>query len=100
LKLNIDTLSDSTGWTVNSPSTISEITRSSLIAGLNTKSLLIIFDKDDGTRTATKTFATPFDVTNYDTLVFSIWSQLKGSNDNYLKAADFSYKICLDGSTE
>lgn len=100
MKLNIDHLINTTGWVVNSPSVIQEITEKKYIAGLNNKSLMITFDSDDSIRTAIKTFGTPFDVTNYKTLIFSIWSQTKGENKLYIKPADFAYKIDIDGVKE
>lgn len=100
MHLVIDRLDDQAGWVVNSPSAVSEILESSLIAGYNDKSLMITFDKDDTTRTATKTYGTPFDVTNYETLVFSIWSQIKGIDKNYIKPSEFAYKIDIDGVKE
>lgn len=100
MKLVIDNLDSSTGWVVNSPSTIQEIQFKNLIAGLNTKSLQIIFDSADVVRTATKTFSTPYDVTDYETLVFNIWSEKKGYSGLYIKPSDFSYKIDIDGVTE
>lgn len=100
MKLNIDHLNTVTGWVVNSPSTIQTIQKKNLIAGLNTNSLMITFNSSDTTRTATKTFGTPFDVTDYETLIFSVFSYGKGENKQYLKPSDFAYKIDLDGVTE
>lgn len=99
MKLQIDTLTSVTGWTISSPSTITENEIENYIAGLNTKSLMIKFDSTGG-RNATKTFGTPFDVTDYETLVFSIWSQTKGIDKNYLKPSDFAYKIKIDDTHE
>jgi len=99
VKLQIDSLISTTDWVITAPSTISENEFSRYIAGLNTKSLLIKFDSTGG-RVATKTLATPIDVSLYETLVFSIWSQTKGSDQNYLKPADFAYKIQLDATHE
>lgn len=99
MKLQIDSLISTTDWVITAPSTISENEFSRYIAGLNTKSLLIKFDSTGG-RVATKTLATPIDVSLYETLVFSIWSQTKGSDQNYLKPADFAYKIQLDATHE
>lgn len=100
MKLIIDHLTDLSGWVVNAPSTIQEITEKKYLAGLNDKSLLITFDKADTVRTATKTFGTPFDVTDYETLVLNIWSQTKGFNKTYIKPSDFAYKINIDGIKE
>lgn len=100
MKLVIDHLTDATGWIINSPSTIKEIERRKLIAGLNSKSLMITFDRADTVKTVTKTFATPFDVRDYETLVLSLWSAIKGFNTHYLKIADYSYKININGVTD
>lgn len=100
MKLSIDTLSDDSGWVINAPSTIQEIEEKSFIAGLNSKSLMIKFDSSDTVKTATKTLGTPIDVTDYDSLIFSIWSQTKGENKAYIKPADFVYKIDIDGVRE
>lgn len=100
MKLNIDHLDDLTGWVVTSPSTIAEIEEKKYIAGLNDKSLLITFDSADIVRTATKTFSTPFDVSDYESLVMSIWSRTKGEDSLYIKPTDFSYKIDIDGVRE
>ena len=99
MKQVIDNLISITDWTVNAPSTISENEFKDYIAGLNSKSLMIKFDKNDSVKTATKTFSSPFDVTNYDTLVFSIWSKNKGKQI-YNKASDFNYKIKIDSTNE
>ena len=100
MKLTIDSLTDATGWVVNAPSTIEEIAEKSLIAGLNNKSLMISFDESDTVRTATKTFGTAIDVTDYESLVFSIGSYNKGVDRLYLRPDDFVYKIGLDGVRE
>ena len=99
MKLQIDSLTSTTGWTITAPSTITVNQFSQYIAGLNTASLMIKFDSSGG-RVVTKTFSTPFDVTNYESLVFSIWSQTKGFDKQYLKPADFAYKIQIDSIHE
>lgn len=99
MKLQIDTLSSVTGWTVNSPSTISANSIKEYIAGFNSSSLLIKFSENDSVKTAEKTF-TAIDVTDYESLVFSVWSQQKGINQAYTKPADFSYKITLNDTQE
>lgn len=99
MKLQIDPLSSVTGWTITAPSTITQNGFSQYVAGLNTNSLMIKFDSSGG-RVATKTFGTPFDVTNYESLVFSIWSRSKGFDKQYLKPADFAYKIQIDATHE
>lgn len=99
MKLVIDHLTSITDWVVNSPSTIAEQEFTDYIAGLNAKSLLLKFSANDLTKTATKVFATPFDVSNYENLVFSIWSQGKKQQE-YKKASDFSYKIKINDTEE
>lgn len=100
MKLVIDHLTSITDWVINTPSTIEVITEKRYIAGLNDSSLMITFDEDDTTRTATKTFTTPFDVTNYENLIFSLYSFNKGDSKLYIKSTDFAYKIDLDGVKE
>ena len=100
MKLLIDSLSSSTGWVVNAPSTIQEITEPKYVAGLNTKSLMITFSSSDAVKTATKTFGTPFNVTDYDSLILIIWSQARGYNKLYIEPDDFAYKIDIDGVLE
>lgn len=100
MKLLIDSLSNITGWTVTSPTTIKTVPYSKYISGLNTSAIMINFSATDSVRTATKTFGTPFDVTNYNTLVFSIWSQNYGLEKQYIKPADFVYKIDINGTNE
>jgi len=100
MKLSVDALTSITDWVVNAPSTITVIQEPTLIAGLNTSSLMIKFDSGDVVRTATKTFSTPIDVSDYESLVFSIWSSSKGFDKLYIKPADFSYKIKLDATHE
>jgi hypothetical protein len=100
MKVLIDSLSSSTGWSIDAPSTIEEIGFKEYVAGLNSQSLLITYDSTDSVRVATKTLPAPVDVTNYKSLIFSIWSQTKGTNHEYIKPSDFVYKITLDGVNE
>ena len=95
MKLDIDALDSTTGWAVNSPTTIETRAVPEFIAGLNSSSLLINFKAADLVRTATKTISPAIDVTEYESLVFSIWSRDK-DNNAYLKASDFSYTIKLN----
>lgn len=99
MKLQIDPFTSTSGWTISSPSTVTENEFSQYIAGLNAKSLLFKFDSSGG-RVATKTFGTPIDVSDYESLVFSIWSRDKGEDKRYLKSTDFAYKIKLDATHE
>lgn len=98
-KIVIDHLTSATGWVVNAPSTITTQTYPQFIAGLNSTSLQIKFDSTDVTRTAVKTFGTPFDVTDQNTLIFSVWSRNKGKQ-TYSTAADFNYKLKINNTDE
>lgn len=98
-KIVIDALTSATGWVVNSPSTVTTQAFTQYIAGLNTTSVQIKFDTADSTRTAVKTFGTPFDVTDYNTLVLSTWSRNK-RYQGYKTSADFSYKIKINDTAE
>jgi hypothetical protein len=93
MKILIDSLSDPTGWAINAPSTITQNEIPIYIAGYNSASLLIQFDQADGTRTAEKAIG-PIDVSEYDSLVLSGWSQRKG-NTMFRKQEDFAYAISL-----
>lgn len=99
MKLTIDHLISITDWTVNSPSTIQVNEFVDYIAGLNDESLMIKFNKDDPIKTATKVFGTPFDVTDYDNLILSVWSQTKGEQE-YIKSDNFFYKIKINDTAE
>lgn len=95
MKLVIDNLTETTGWTVNAPSTVSQISFSEWLAGHNSSSLMFFFDDDDTTRTATKTYSV--DVSDYDELVFHIHS-FKYKQNRYRYNTDFNYKITLNGT--
>lgn len=100
MKQVVDHLDNITGWVVNSPSTIEAIGFPELIAGLNSSSLQIKFDAEDLSRVVTKPVSPSIDVTNYETLVFSIWSHGYGNSVQYQKPEQFAYKITLDGINE
>lgn len=97
-KITIDSLTSTSGWVVNSPSTITTQAFPDFIAGLNSTSIQIKFDRLDSVKTATKTF-TAIDVSDQKTLVFSIWSH-KAWRQDYDKQNDFSYKIKLNATQE
>ncbi len=98
MRIDIDSLSSVTGWTVNAPSTIAAVAEPGFIAGLNDTSLLLRFDKLDGVKTAVKTF-TAIDVSQAETLTLSIWSQSK-KESIYRTAADFAYKLKVNATQE
>lgn len=98
MKLIIDHLNETIGWTVNAPSEIDTLDYKGLIAGLNDLSLIINFNSDDSIKTATKSIG-PIDVSGYENLVFSVWSSGLGKQ-GYYKADDFNYKIKLNDTDE
>lgn len=99
MKLRIDKLDSITGWSINSPSTLSENEHKQYIAGYdNSKSVVLNFSENDTVRVASKTF-TAVDVTDYNTLILSVWSTGK-SNHLYRKSSDFSYKIKINATKE
>jgi len=100
MKLNIDHLTSVSGWVLNSPSAITTITDSQYIAGLNDTALMITFSQNDSIRTAIKTFSSPIDVSECESLILNIWSQRYGANKAYVKAADYAYKIKLNDTAE
>lgn len=100
MKLLIDSLSSITDWNINSPSTIEAISVKQFIAGLNDSSLFIKFDSSDSVKVAYKTIS-PIDVTEYETLVFSIWSQeFKANGRRYTKSDQFNYKLKINDNDE
>jgi hypothetical protein len=100
MKKLIDALDNTSGWVVNAPSTVTAITFPELIAGLNSASLQFKIDALDTSRVITKPISPAIDVTEYETLVFSIWSQNYGNSSLYRKPSDFAYKITLNGVNE
>lgn len=99
MKLNIDLLTNITGWTATAPNTIEVNNHTQFVAGLNSTSLLLGFKAAATTREISKTISPAIDVTDYETLVISVWSQQKKKQD-YRKASDFSYKIKLNATNE
>ena len=99
MKLNIDALTSVAGWTVTAPNTIAVNDHSGFVAGLNSTSLLFKFAAAATTREVSKTIDPAIDVSDYETLVISVWSQQK-KNQDYRKASDFSYKIKLNATDE
>lgn len=101
MKLRIESFTELTDWVINSPSVIALNEFEDCIAGIdNTTSLIARFDTSDTVRTLTKTF-TAVDVTDYDTLTFSIWSEKKGKQQYGRNiATDFNYKIQINATDE
>lgn len=101
MKLNIDSFTSLTGWNINSPSVIALNEFPEYIATLqNNVSLIAQFKTADTVKTLIKTF-TSIDITEYEILTFSIWSQTKGKQ-NYSKnqIEDFNYKIKINDTDE
>ena len=73
-KLTVDHVNDLTGWSISSGSSISLNDFPDKIAGLNEKSLLANFIATDSIKVLTKSY-TSIDLTNYQTLILSIFSE-------------------------
>lgn len=101
MELKIESFTELTDWVINSPSVIALNEFEEYIAGIEySTSLIAGFSASDTTRTLTKTF-TAIDVTDYDTLVFSIWSERKGKQEYGRNiATDFNYKIKINATDE
>lgn len=93
MKTLVDSLDSVTGWTVTAPTALDVNEIPGFIAGYNSESLMILFDAADPDRTAEKAIG-PIDVTGYNSLVISAWSQQYG-NDDYRKQSDYKYTISL-----
>lgn len=101
MKLKIEDFTSLTGWSINSPSVIALNEFPEYIASLNySTSLIAQFKTADTTKTLIKTF-TAIDITDYDILTFSIWSDTKG-RQHYGRniESDFNYKIKINSSDE
>lgn len=101
MKLNIESFTSLTGWTINSPSILALNEFKEYIAGINNSSSLIAqFSSSDTTRTLIKSL-TPVDITNYEILTFNIWSENKGKQIYGRNvASDFNYKIKINATDE
>ena len=101
MKFRLEPFDSLTDWVINSPSSIFLNTFRQYIATLeNDQSLAVVFNASDTVRTLVKTF-TPVDVSDYEFLVFSMWSENKGKQE-YLRnlEADFDYKIKINATDE
>ncbi len=100
MKLRIDKLDNISDWSISSPSTISENEHKNYIAGYdNDKSIILNFSSLDTTKVASKIITPEIDVTDYDTLILSVWSRNK-SNSEYRTYNDFNYKIKINSTKE
>lgn len=92
MKLLIDNLDSTTGWSASGGSTsiygLNDI--GDYISGGNSKSLIFYFNGLNSY--VEKTYSV--DISDYEELVLHVWSQSKKS-DGYYKESDFSYKIDL-----
>jgi len=101
MKLKIEDFTSLTGWTINSPSVIALNEFSDYIASLNyNTSLIAQFKSGDTIKTLTKSLS-PIDITDYEILTFSIWSDTKG-RQHYGRnlESDFNYKIKINDTDE
>ena len=99
MKISIDHLTTTTGWTPEAGCTASAYAVNSIpeyIADLNTSSLIIKFPSGNLNKYIQKTF-TAITISGYTEIVFYIWSRNKSGN-TFLETSDFQYKINLGGS--
>jgi len=101
MKLNIESFTSLSGWTINSPSVLALNEFKEYIAGINnTTSLIAQFSASDTTRTLIKSI-TPVDITDFEFLTFSIWSENKGKQKYGRNIeSDFNYKIKINATDE
>lgn len=101
MKLKIEDFTSLTDWSINAPSVIALNEFPEYIASLYYSSSLIAqFKTADTTRTLTKTFSS-IDVTDYDILTFSMWSETKGKQQYGRNIeSDFNYKIKINSTDE
>ena len=101
MKLKIESFTTLTGWVINYPSIIALNEFMRYVSCLeNETSLLVKFDSKDTVKTLIKTF-TAVDVTDYETLVFNIWSETKGKQTYGRNIeSDFNYKIKINDTDE
>jgi hypothetical protein len=99
LKNKLDIFQKTSGWAV---SDVSKVTISGLnevpefIAGLNTKSLILKYSSANNEYAE---ITINQDFTNYDRVVFHIWSRNKKSNGwDYFESSDFVYQIEFDNN--
>ena len=101
MKLKIEDFTSLTGWNINSPSVIALNEFPEYIASLNySTSLIAQFKSADTTKTLIKTFSA-IDITDYEILTFSIWSETKGKQQYGRNiSTDFNYKIKINSTDE
>lgn len=102
MKLRIDALDTTSGWTINAPSVLALNEFRQYIAGVGINASLIAqFKTGDTTKTLTKTLAEPVNISDYEFLVFSMWSLNKGKQIYGRNiASEFSYKIKINATDE
>lgn len=99
MQLVIDALDSVSGWTPTGTVTVHGTnTIPSHIAANQSASLIFKFPTGSTGQSVTKTL-TPVDVTNYDTLVFHLWSRDRALRE-YREVADCSYKLSFGGAEE
>jgi len=103
LKLTVEDFTTSTGWVASDATKVSVKALNELpdyIAGYNTKSLVFEFKNDALNEYIEKDLSvSPFDVTNYNELVFHVWSrEHQNTGVGLVKASDFKYKLDIYSS--
>jgi hypothetical protein len=99
MKLNIDLLNSTSGWSGSTGVVFTENEFEQYIANSNTKSLQIKFPGDAALEEAEKTLGAAVDVTDYDELSFHIISFRKSYTD-YLSKTTMFYKLDIGSGVE
>lgn len=100
MKVSIDHLTATTGWTPLTGGTASAYSANVIpdyIADLNTSSLIIKFPAGNLNKYIQKTISPAAAITGYGEVVFYIWSRNKSGN-TFNDVSDFNYSINLGGS--
>ena len=97
MKLIIDNLTNTTGWSASAEAAIHGVNEiKDFIAGNNSSS--IIFNFNGINSYVEKTYGT--DVSDYDELILWVYSNNLKEDKTYSKASDYSYKIGVDSTNE
>ena len=98
MKVSIDHLTSTTGWTSNGTATAYAANAiPEYIADLNATSLVIKFPSGNLNKYIQKTISPAAAVTGYSEIAFYIWSRNKSGN-TFNAISDFNYKLSFGGS--
>jgi hypothetical protein len=103
MKLSIEEFTSNTGWTYNNNVTFHGYNKhGEFVAGGNTQSMIFKFAfTDSGQAKEVVKSGLSIDVTDYEDLVFSVWSRNKQNSGNtYKYPSEFVYQIEVNGSKQ